>query len=172
MRNTAIPLRVLLGVFVIALLILGLPPTSQASASETANTGPDASTSENASGDGADYSAAGTAEGSAASAGNAPIFIGVSGFSFEDLDPRTTPNLWKMMKSAQIGTITPRSVRATSCPVDGWLAVGSGRRAADEPREECRQPAPPLDGWVADWDVYSQVARGDNYDAGLGGLSE
>lgn len=188
MRNTAIPLRVLLGIFIIALLILGLPPASQASMSENANTSTDASTSANtstdtntsastspdtsASGDGPDYPGKGTTEGSAASAGNAPIFIGVSGFSFEDLDPRTTPNLWKMMKSAQIGTITPRSVRATSCPVDGWLAVGSGRRAADEPREECRQPAPPLDGWVADWDVYSQVARGDNYDAGLGGLSE
>ncbi|MDN5807242.1 MAG: hypothetical protein L0H52_08700 [Brevibacterium sp.] len=155
MRATVFPLRVLLGVFVIALLILGLPPASQASTNTDANI--DANTDAN------------TAEPAAA---NAPIFIGVSGFSFEDLDPRTTPNLWKMMKSAQIGTITPRSVRATSCPVDGWLAVGSGRRAADEPREECRQPAPPLDGWVADWDVYSQVARGDNYDALLGGLSE
>ncbi|HCG54931.1 MULTISPECIES: hypothetical protein [Brevibacterium] len=154
MRAKMFPLRVLLGVFVIALLILGLPPASQAGT--TADTAGSAATTDT----------------TKSAAENAPIFIGVSGFSFEDLDPRTTPNLWKMMKSAQIGTITPRSVRASSCPVDGWLAVGSGRRAADEPREECRQPAPPLDGWVADWDVYSQVARGDNYDALLGGLSE
>ena len=91
--------------------------------------------------------------------------------SAEDLDPRTTPNLWVMMKGGQIGTITPRSVRATSCPVDGWLGLGSGRRAADEPRDQCREPASPLDGWVADWDVYAQVARGDNYDASLGALA-
>src|SRR5699024_382552 len=96
----------------------------------------------------------------------------VSGFSFEDLDPRTTPHLWVMMKNAQIGTITPRSVRSTSCPVDGWLGLGSGRRAADEPRDQCRQPAAPMDGWVADWDVYAQVARDDNYDASLGALAE
>lgn len=162
MRVSVVSLRVLLGVFVIALLVLGLPPASQASASTAAST----STSTTVSSSTAD------AVPEKPESDNAPIFIGVSGFSFEDLDPRTTPNLWKMMKSAQIGTITPRSVHASSCPVDGWLAVGSGRRAADEPREECRMPAPPLDGWVADWDVYSQVARADNYDALLGGLSE
>lgn len=146
-------LRVLLGAFAIALLILGLPQSSFAS--EQTDSATSTSTSR-----------------TTASADAAPIFVGVSGFKFEDLDPRTTPNLWKMMKSGQIGTITPRSVRSTSCPVDGWLGVGSGRRAADEPREQCREPLAPLDGWVSDWDVYSQVARGDNYDAALGGLAE
>ena len=146
-------LRVLLGAFAIALLILGLPQSSFAS--EQTDSSTSTSTSR-----------------TTASADAAPIFLGVSGFKFEDLDPRTTPNLWKMMKSGQIGTITPRSVRSTSCPVDGWLGVGSGRRAADEPREQCREPLAPLDGWVSDWDVYSQVARGDNYDAALGGLAE
>ncbi|WP_193071419.1 hypothetical protein [Brevibacterium sp. FME37] len=176
MRGSIFPLRVLLGVFVIALLVLGLPPASQASTntnttesnSTTANTAASASNTESTT----SANTATDAPPKTPESGTAPIFIGVSGFSFEDLDPRTTPNLWKMMKSAQIGTITPRSVHSSSCPVDGWLGVGSGRRAADEPREECRQSAPPLDGWVADWDVYRQVARGDNYDALLGGLSE
>ncbi|WP_231442240.1 hypothetical protein [Brevibacterium zhoupengii] len=153
MRTTSLSVRILLGLFVIALLVLGMPQVSQAAPTR-----------------GTDGNSASEAE--AASAGKGPIFIGVSGFRFEDLDPRTTPNLWRMMQTAQIGTITPRSVRASSCPVDGWLGVGAGRRAADEPREECRQPAAPLDGWVADWDVYAQVARSDNYDANLGALAE
>ncbi|SMX81372.1 hypothetical protein [Brevibacterium aurantiacum] len=153
MRTSSLPVRMLLGLFVITLLILGLPQGAQAAPTR-----------------GMDGNSESEAE--AASAGKGPIFIGVSGFSFEDLDPRTTPNLWRMMQTAQIGTITPRSVRTTSCPVDGWLGVGAGRRAADEPREECRQPAAPLDGWVADWDVYAQVARSDNYDANLGALTE
>ncbi|MBM6589024.1 hypothetical protein [Brevibacterium sp. RIT 803] len=153
MRTPSLSVRMLLGLFVIALLVLGMPQLTQAAPTS-----------------GTDGKSASEAE--AASAGKGPIFIGVSGFSFEDLDPRTTPNLWRMMQTAQIGTITPRSVRATSCPVDGWLGVGSGRRAADEPREQCREPAPPLHGWVADWDVYGQVARSDNYDAGLGDLAE
>ncbi|GAA1850390.1 hypothetical protein GCM10009813_09950 [Brevibacterium marinum] len=160
------PIRLLLGTFVIALLVLGLAPASGTSAHTT---GPQASS---AAGGSPDVEAPAATEDSATSADAAPIFIGVSGFSFEDLDPRTTPNLWKMMQASQIGAMTPRSVRATSCPVDGWLAVGSGRRAADEPRQQCREPLPPLDGWVADWDVYSQVARADNYDAMLGGLAE
>lgn len=112
------------------------------------------------------------ADESSAQNGPAPIFIGTSGLEFEDLDPQTTPNLWALMKSSGIGTMTPRSVRTTSCAVDGWLAVGAGRRAADEPRQQCREPQPPLDGWVADWDVYAQVSRGDNYDANLGALAE
>ncbi|MGO2863058.1 MAG: hypothetical protein ACTIC1_18005 [Brevibacterium sp.] len=177
MRTAALPLltRVLLGALAALMLVLGLPQTAQATdtapdtAKDTAASDTAQSTEDSTAGpaDPAEDTQAGTA-----SAGNGTIAIGVSGFRFEDLDPRTTPNLWKMMKSSEIGTITPRSVRSTSCPVDGWLGVGSGRRAADEPRDQCRDPQPPLDGWVADWDVYAQVARGDNYDATLGGLAE
>lgn len=144
--------RIILGVLALALLILGLPHAAQAATTE----GSAGATSATA-GEGSNQGA---------------VSINVSGFSFEDLDPRTTPNLWAMMKGSQIGAITPRSVRPTSCPVDGWLGLGSGRRAADEPRDQCRDPLPPLDGWVSDWDVYTQVARGDNYDAALGGLAE
>lgn len=96
------------------------------------------------------------------------VFVGVSGLTFEDLDPYLTPHLWSLVEDGAIGTLTPRSVRATSCPVDGWLAVGSGRRAADEPRRVCRAPAEPIESWVPDWAVYRLQAEGDNYDAPLG----
>jgi hypothetical protein len=142
--------RLLLGVLAFTFVLLGLPQAVQAAPSQRP----------------------GQSDPAGASADQGVVSINVSGFSFEDLDPRTTPHLWVMMKNAQIGTITPRSVRSTSCPVDGWLGLGSGRRAADEPRDQCRQPAPPMDGWVADWDVYAQVARDDNYDASLGALAE
>ena len=88
MRTSSLPVRMLLGLFVITLLILGLPQGAQAAPTR-----------------GMDGNSESEAE--AASAGKGPIFIGVSGFSFEDLDPRTTPNLWRMMQTAQIGTITP-----------------------------------------------------------------
>jgi hypothetical protein len=142
--------RLLLGVLAFTFVLLGLPQAVQAAPSQRP----------------------GQSDPAGASADQGVVSINVSGFSFEDLDPRTTPHLWVMMKNAQIGTITPRSVRSTSCPVDGWLGLGSGRRAADEPRDQCRQPAAPMDGWVADWDVYAQVARDDNYDASLGALAE
>ncbi|GAA4282876.1 hypothetical protein GCM10022261_04070 [Brevibacterium daeguense] len=100
------------------------------------------------------------------------VFVGVSGLTFEDLDPYRTPNLWALVEDGTIGTITPRSVRATSCPVDGWLAVGSGSRAADEPRPTCRRPASPVESWVPDWAVYRLQAEDDNYEAPLGALRE
>ncbi|RBP68188.1 hypothetical protein DFO66_101416 [Brevibacterium sanguinis] len=157
-RRGPATVRGLIGLVVAALIVLGLPPAAFAQSPSSADGSPAPTSAEESSG-------------SAAETG-APIVIGVSGFTFEDLDPRTTPNLWSLMQISSIGTMTPRSVRATSCPVDGWLALGSGRRAADEQRPQCREPLPPLDGWVADWDVYRQVASGDNYDATLGALAE
>lgn len=174
LRLRTFGIRTLLIVVAAAVLVVGLAPAAGAAMlDQDARTEPTvhaapagATTTEPTGGDGAGTSATGSVT------RTPPVLIATSGFTFEDLDPRTTPNLWALMRNSSIGTITPRSVRASSCEVDGWLAVGSGRRAADEPREQCRAPLPPLDGWVADWDVYAQVARGDNYDASLGALSE
>ncbi|MCT1551353.1 hypothetical protein [Brevibacterium casei] len=166
--------RVLFGLLAAAVLVVGLPQAGQAADAPTPSAGRSASATPPAGSSPPVDSSPPTDSGatSTSTGDRGAILIGTSGFEFEDLDPQTTPNLWAMMQSAQIGTMTPRSVRSVSCPVDGWLAVGSGRRAADEPRPQCRVPQPPLDGWVADWDVYAQVARGDNYDAALGGLAE
>ncbi len=99
------------------------------------------------------------------------IFVGVSGLEHEDLDRWRTPHLWSLVENGSIGTMTPRSVRSTSCPADGWLAVSSGRRAADESAAQCRALQPPLSGWTADWDVYQEKVAHDRYDADLGALA-
>ncbi|MBD8021196.1 hypothetical protein [Brevibacterium gallinarum] len=99
------------------------------------------------------------------------IFVGVSGLEHEDLDRWRTPHLWSLVENGSIGTMTPRSVRSTSCPADGWLAVSSGRRAADESAAQCRTLQPPLSGWTADWDVYQEKVAHDRYDADLGALA-
>ena len=104
--------------------------------------------------------------------GNPVIFAGVSGLTFEQLSPQRTPNLWSLVERGAIATLTPRSVHTTSCPVDGWLAVSSGRRAADESRPTCRIPEVPIDGWTPDWAVYKHRAEQDNYGAVPGTLAE
>ncbi len=180
--------RTLIGVFLAALIVLGLPDTALARTMTdrvTSASDPSSGTTASATdpSTGASTSTSNSSIATSTSTSNsspkvpgkdakAPIFIGTSGFTFEDVDPRTTPHLWTLMQISSIGAMTPRSVHATSCPVDGWLSVGSGRRAADEPRQQCRDPRPPLEGWTADWDVYRQVAQMDNYDASLGSLSE
>ncbi|WP_344306867.1 hypothetical protein, partial [Brevibacterium samyangense] len=100
------------------------------------------------------------------------VFVGVSGLTFEDIDPDRMPHLWSLVADGSIGTATPRSVRSTSCPIDGWLAVGSGRRAADAEASYCREPESPAGNEVPDWDVYLERVEADNYDAQLGALAE
>lgn len=103
--------------------------------------------------------------------GDPVVLIGVSGLTWDEVTPRETPALHRLAREGGVASLTPRSVNAVSCHADGWLAVNSGRRAADEPREDCRQPGAPLDGQVPDWDVYSYRAEQDNYRPPLGLLS-
>lgn len=100
------------------------------------------------------------------------VFLGFAGVTFEDLDPNRTPNLWRLIDESAVGSLTPRSVRPTSCAADGWLALSSGRRAADEPRPTCRVLQEPIGGWVPDWDVYLDQAAEDNYTPAVGTLTE
>ncbi|HLR44888.1 MAG TPA: hypothetical protein VK065_06845 [Brevibacterium sp.] len=99
------------------------------------------------------------------------VFLGFAGVTFEDLDPNRTPHLWRLVDESAVGSLTPRSVRDTSCAADGWLALSSGRRAADEPRPTCRVLQAPIGGWVPDWDVYQAQAAEDNYTPAVGTLS-
>ena len=44
------------------------------------------------------------------------VFVGVSGLTFEDLDPYLTPHLWSLVEDGAIGTMTPRSVPTSLSP--------------------------------------------------------
>jgi hypothetical protein len=100
------------------------------------------------------------------------VLLGFAGLTFEDIDPDRTPHLWRLVDSGAVGSLTPRSVRSTSCAADGWLALSSGRRAADEPRPTCRVLHEPVGGWVPDWDVYLGQAGEDNYTPAVGALRD
>ena len=100
------------------------------------------------------------------------VFLGFAGLTFEDVDRDRTPNLWRLVDSGAVGALTPRSVRATSCAADGWLALSSGRRAADEQRPTCRVLHEPIGGWVPDWDIYLGQAGEDNYTPAVGALRD
>jgi hypothetical protein len=58
------------------------------------------------------------------------IIAGVSGLRWEDVNPRTTPTLWRMAEQGSIGSLSVRSAREPTCPVDGWLTLGAGNYAA------------------------------------------
>lgn len=60
------------------------------------------------------------------------IVVGVAGLHWEDVDPDNTPTLWKLAEQGSIGSLTPRSARQPTCPLDGWLTLGAGNYAAWE----------------------------------------
>jgi hypothetical protein len=58
------------------------------------------------------------------------VVAGVPGLRWEDLNPDTTPTLWRMAERGAIGSLSVRSARQPTCPVDGWLTLGAGNYAA------------------------------------------
>jgi hypothetical protein len=137
----------------------------------------------------------------AASAAAAPahplVVIGLSGVQWSQVTPTATPAMWSLLDQGSTGTVTVRSVYASTCPVDGWLTVDAGQRAADDrtPGEAwegaCRSlaepvlPAQPLDSTagsaspaqpapvtVPNWPVYVDQAEDSNFDPRLGLLSQ
>ncbi|GLY24239.1 hypothetical protein [Micromonospora sp. NBRC 101691] len=58
------------------------------------------------------------------------VIAGVPGLRWDDVDPETTPTLWRMAENGSIGSLSARSARRPTCPVDGWLTLGAGNFAA------------------------------------------
>ena len=104
------------------------------------------------------------------------VLVGTPGVRWDDVSAERTPALWSLLTDGAAGTLAARSVYSRACPVDGWLAVSAGRRAADLPAEPgeplCRRPDEPVDGAVPRWDVYVEDARSRNYEATPGLLAE
>lgn len=110
----------------------------------------------------------------AATAGQRPpvIVVGAPGLRWDDIDPDRTPSLWALFEEGSASTLAVRSVRRSACPVDGWLALSSGRRAGDAPQAaaaQCRIPPEPTrdgdGGRVDQWTAYLDEARSGIYQA-------
>lgn len=77
------------------------------------------------------------------------VLVGVPGLQWNEITPRTTPNLWELAKTSAIGDMSIRTVTSRTCPVDGWLTVSAGQRAASERQTYsiCELPRlPEIDG--------------------------
>ena len=117
------------------------------------------------------------ATGTAASAGTGSpvVLVGVTGLRWDDLGSLTTPALWSLSREAAVGTTVVRSVRPSSCPADGWLAVSAGTRAADLPAEDgtCRRLHDPVQGSaVPGWADYLESAATELFSAHVGLLGD
>lgn len=73
----------------------------------------------------------------APSTGSEPVLlVGTSGLRWDDVSETKTPHLWPLLTKGSQAAMTIRNVRTAACPIDGWLAISAGARAADSPRED------------------------------------
>ncbi|GAA4404293.1 hypothetical protein GCM10023168_16750 [Fodinibacter luteus] len=106
----------------------------------------------------------------------AVVVVGTGGISWSDVDEQTTPNLWLLLRDGSAAALSVRSVHSNTCPVDGWLGLSSGSRAAGpRPGEApnpvdrpCTPPPTVTDGVVAAWPTYEAAAAETRFDARLG----
>lgn len=105
------------------------------------------------------------------------VVIGTGGLTWEDLSPEATPAMWEFAQAGAVGNLVVRSIRSTTCPADGWLALSAGARAADLLYSErttdfagltCRPLRPAVDGVVPGWSDYLTAAEQTGYDPQLG----
>jgi hypothetical protein len=99
------------------------------------------------------------------------VLIGTGGLRWDDVGD-DTPALTALLQSGSVGNLAVRSLRPTTCPVDGWLAVSAGRRAADaaQPDAACLPPAadipaPGGPATVPRWPVYRHEAASASFGA-------
>jgi hypothetical protein len=71
------------------------------------------------------------------------VVVGIGGVRWSDVDDARTPALASLARRAAIADVAVRSVRTTTCPVDGWLTVSAGRRAADVRDDQAPNPGNP-----------------------------
>ncbi len=121
-----------------------------------------------------------TSAGAADAPAGAVVFIGTGGVTWSDVDPETTPNLWSMLKDGSSAALSVRSVYSNTCPIDGWLGLSAGGRAAaprsgDEAnpaKRPCPWPPTVSGGSVEQWPDYLAAASDQNFDTSLGLLAE
>ncbi|CAM3110310.1 hypothetical protein [Stackebrandtia soli] len=57
------------------------------------------------------------------------IVVGVSGLRWADVNPSTTPTLWRLAETGAVGSLVAESESLPTCPLDGWLTLSAGARA-------------------------------------------
>jgi hypothetical protein len=103
------------------------------------------------------------------------VLLGTGGLNWDDVSD-ATPALDALLEHDAVAALAVRSVRDLTCPVDGWLAVSAGRRAADAALTggaPCREPqaqagAEGGPGQVAGWDTYRAGAAAGSFGADPG----
>ncbi len=109
----------------------------------------------------------------------AVVVIATGGIGWSDVSEDATPNLWLLLRDGSSAALSVRSVYSNTCPIDGWLGLSAGARAA-APREgeasdpadrPCPRPPSVVGDRIAEWPQYEAAAAETRYDTRLGLLA-
>jgi len=131
-------------------------------------------------------SAGKTSPAASATLSGSVVVIGTGGLSWSDVSAKATPALWSLLREGATADLTVHSVHANTCPVDGWLSLSAGERAADVDgtgggdsggpdgaRPPCQAlPNDMTAGKVPHWDDYVKAAADTRFNASLGLLGD
>ncbi|SDR98659.1 hypothetical protein [Actinopolymorpha singaporensis] len=105
------------------------------------------------------------------------VMVGIGGLTAADVSPARTPALAALVGRGAPGVLVPRSVRPRTCPLDGWLTVSAGERAAGPatcgplPRV-ARIPGGAGTSTVSGWRRLAEAQARTGYGAEPGRLAE
>ena len=112
---------------------------------------------------------------------NPIILIGTGGLTWSDVSSNGTPALWSFLRDGSTAAVSVRSVFPNTCPIDGWLSLSAGDRAAapgtgKNGDRATTDPCPPIpvvaSGVVPGWDAYVRAANALKFGARPGTLGE
>lgn len=118
--------------------------------------------------------------GPAGEPGSPLVVVGTGGFTWSDVTAEATPALWRLLRTGAAATLSVRSVNPNTCPVDGWLSLSAGERAAapagDRALRKLTEGCPPISpvvaGRVAAWSDYTAAADSLRFGARPGLLGD
>ena len=73
------------------------------------------------------------------------VVVGISGLTWSDVTPASTPGLWRLAAAGSVGSLVDYAQQPLACPADGWLTLNSAARAQG-PRPCAALPAVVQDG--------------------------
>lgn len=170
-------------VSLVAVVAAGLLPTTASYAAPPGQVQAPGQGQGQAFGSGQTLEAAGTPGTSRATAATTHpiVLVGTGGFTWSDLSAARTPTFWALLQRAAVSTVTVRSVNTNTCPVDAWLSLSAGERAAAAGvnggmRRDTGTPCPgmgePVNGQVPNWSDYRSLAERSDFGAEPGMLGD
>ena len=104
------------------------------------------------------------------------VLIGIPGLAWSDISLERTPTVWRLARSGATASMSVRSIGSWTCPMDGWLSVSAGSRAAD-PQVPCgstgKAPVRSGSGWTVPEVPRAQAVNwASNFRAAVGSLGD